>query len=170
MITWIQYYHQESTKTWDNYGFNTFHLAQLPVLTLSICKMSLIRSYKNVRPGRQVSARSERNCIPKLSMKLLGRSLLIVRNEDSYWWGFVMKSKWPSKHIRLCTRAQLPTECERHYRLSRAKLKCWSKFRTLKTNALSLKKRSKTRNGRLRECYKTNKAERKRQGSSTRTN
>ena len=90
----------------------------------SICRTSLMPQFKEARPVRLVFAHSERSFSPSASMNLSDRSLSTVLKEDSSWFVSVMRSRWPLRHTRLCTRVQLPTVCARLWWLSRARTRC----------------------------------------------
>ena len=106
MITSIQSYRPENTKTWGNCGSNTFHQVQLRDLTWSISRMNLIRSYKKGRRERPVSAQSEKNYTHSRSMKLSDRLPLTVLREVSYLLELGTKSRWPSRPTRHYTKVQ----------------------------------------------------------------
>jgi len=135
--TSTQYYRLVSTRTWGNYGSNTFHLRPPRASTLSICKMNWIKSCRKDRLERQVFAQSVKSCTHKRSTKLYVKLPLTALNVASSWSELEMRSKWQFRLIRPSTRVPSPTVWEKHCKPSRIKLRCLSKYRILKTSVLT---------------------------------
>ena len=142
-ITWTLSCRHASTLRAVSFGSSMCYRHPLLSLTWCTSKTSLKRSYKNVKPERQVSARFAKSSTLNALMNWSARSLSIALKEVSCWSVFVMKLRWRFRPIRRFTRALLPTAWERPLWQNRART-TWT-HRSKRSRRPTRNKRSKSR-------------------------
>ena len=116
--TLTPFYLLENTATKANFGSNMSVLSQLPKGISSPSRKSWIKSYKNVKFVRQVSALSEKNFTLRPSMNWSEKWPSTAQREASFWSEWETRSKWLSKPIKLYMKVPLLTAWGKRFKMS----------------------------------------------------
>lgn len=151
--TWTRSCHPGSTPRAVVCSCVTFLPSPPQPSTFSTCRSNLILKFKTVRPAKPASAPSVRSFSPSASMSWSDRLRSTVLRGASCWSECEMRSKWPSRRTRRCTRAQLLMVCARPWWPNRRRIRSRQTFLSWKPGVVTLTRTSGRTKRKSRPSY-----------------